>query len=88
MNSPEIRLIAIRKTLQLHFAPDFLAIQDDSAQHAGHAGAAGGAGHYTVEIAASCFVGKSRLEVHRAIYAALADFLPAEIHALQIRLRQ
>jgi BolA family transcriptional regulator, general stress-responsive regulator len=85
INSDDNRLSAIRKTLEKHFAPDFLEVRDDSAKHAGHAGAANGAGHYAINISAACFQGISRVEIHRSIYAALADFFPARIHALQIR---
>lgn len=63
--------------------PVELALQDDSAQHAGHAGNRGGA-HFTLTIVSSHFSGKSQIMRHRAIYQALQDLIPARIHALSI----
>lgn len=64
--------------------PEFLDIQDDSAQHAGHAGNRGG-GHFTLYIVSSQFCGKSHIIRHRLIYQALADLMPERIHALSIK---
>ena len=55
---------------------------DDSELHRGHAGARGGAGHYRVVVVAERFAGLDRVARHRAIYEALGDLFPAEIHAL------
>lgn len=78
------RVERIRARLEAAFAPSRLAIEDDSARHAGHAGAAGGAGHYRVRIVSARFEGRGRLERHRLVYDALAPMMPAEIHALSI----
>ncbi|MCB5207332.1 BolA family protein [Methylovorus mays] len=64
--------------------PVDLAIQDDSALHAGHAGNGGG-GHFNVRIVSSQFSGKSPIIRHRIVYQALADLIPTRIHALSIR---
>ncbi|HEX4871720.1 MAG TPA: BolA family protein [Nevskiaceae bacterium] len=80
----EERLARIRERLQRAFAPSRLELIDDSAQHRGHAGARGGAGHYRLLIRAEALRGLSRLEQHRAVYAALAEWIPGEIHALSI----
>lgn len=65
-----------------------VAITDDSAQHAGHAGAApGGETHYTVEIVADEFTGKSRVARHRAVNAALSAEFDAGLHALALIIR-
>lgn len=64
--------------------PTYLEIEDDSAQHAGHAGNSGG-GHFNLTIVSSQFDGKSQIIRHRLIYQALADLMPARIHALSIR---
>lgn len=58
-------------------------IQDDSSKHAGHAGAASG-GHYTVIVTSPDFVGKSALERHRMVYAALGQYMQRGIHALAL----
>ena len=63
-------------------APLELAIEDDSARHAGHPGAASGGGHYNVRIVSARFEGRTRLERHRLVYDALADLMQREIHAL------
>ncbi len=62
---------------------DSVAVQDDSAAHAGHAGAASG-GHFTVVIRAPAFAGKPRLARHRLVYDALKDLMDSGIHALVI----
>jgi BolA protein len=67
--------------------PTRLEVVDDSAKHAGHAGAAGGGGHYNLTIESAQFAGKSTLARHRLIYAALADLMQREIHALAIDAR-
>lgn len=67
------------------FAPQSLDVQDESHLHAGHAGSrAGGQTHYRVYIVSDAFKGKSRIERHRLINAALADELAGSVHALAI----
>lgn len=78
------RKARIEALLREHFAPVALEVVDESAAHAGHAGAAGGGGHFAVRIVAEAFRGRSGVERHRAVYAALASLMPAEIHALSI----
>lgn len=78
------RVARIRERLERAFSPQSLEIRDDSALHAGHAGARDGAGHYAVTIRAEAFRGVRRVEGHRLVYAALADLMPKEIHALSI----
>lgn len=70
--------------LEATFTAASVSVVDDSARHAGHAGARGGAGHFIVRIESQAFSGRSRLQRHRMVYEALADMLPAEIHALNI----
>jgi len=74
----------IRTQLTAVFSPSELSIDDDSDLHIGHSGAAGGGGHYTVHITSMAFDGKSLLERHRLVYAALADMMPERIHALRL----
>jgi BolA protein len=75
------RLAARLRTL----APTHLELHDDSARHAGHAGAAGGAGHFDVLIVAAAFADLAAVARHRAVYAAVGDLIPGEVHALSIR---
>ncbi len=82
---PHERIELMKLRLQNTFSPTQLDIIDDSEKHRGHAGSRDGAGHYTVIIKADSLQHKSRIEVHREIYQALADMIPTEIHALQIK---
>jgi BolA protein len=76
----------MRQKLTAAFAPTRLDIIDDSHRHAGHAGAReGGETHFTVEIVAAAFAGKSRVERQRLVYATLAAELQERVHALALR---
>ncbi|MEA2935196.1 MAG: BolA family transcriptional regulator, ral stress-responsive regulator [Variibacter sp.] len=67
------------------FAPETLRVVDDSDKHKGHAGhRPGGQTHYTVYIVSEAFRGKSRLDRHRMVNAALAAELAGSVHALAI----
>ncbi len=83
MNNQE-RLIEIEKRLRQAFKPLHLNVVDDSAKHHGHAGAKSGAGHFSVQISAQAFQGKTLAERHRMIYTILDDMMNTDIHALQI----
>jgi BolA protein len=74
----------LRDRLVREFAPLELVIEDESHLHAGHAGAAGGASHFRVRIVAQAFAGLKPLARHRLVYAAVAELIPNEIHALVI----
>ena len=61
---------------------------DESDQHQGHGGwREGGETHFRVRIASPVFNGKSRVDMHRAINALLADELNGGVHALAIEAR-
>lgn len=79
------RVAMIREKLTAAFAPSDLDIEDDSAKHAGHAGARSGGGHFNVRIVSAEFSGKSLVERHRMVYAAMGDAMQSEIHALSIQ---
>ena len=67
------------------FAPESLHVEDESHLHEGHAGhRPGGETHFRLYIVAQAFRGKTRLERHRMINAALAGELAAGVHALAI----
>lgn len=61
-----------------------VAVEDESALHAGHAGAASGGGHYRVRIVSPLFKGKNRVQRHRLVYDALAEEMQHAIHALAL----
>jgi stress-induced morphogen len=44
----------------------------------------GGGDHWAAVVVASAFEGKTLVERHRMIYAALGDWMRAEIHALAL----
>ena len=81
------RVASIREKLQQALAPERLDVTDDSHLHAGHAGAAAGGGHFSVYVVSAGFRGRSTLERHRLVYQAVADMMPADVHALSIKAR-
>jgi BolA family transcriptional regulator, general stress-responsive regulator len=76
----------LRAALEAALHPSLIEIVDDSARHAGHAGAREG-GHYQVTLVAEAFRGRTALERHRLVYAAVAPLLAGEVHALNIKAR-
>jgi BolA family transcriptional regulator, general stress-responsive regulator len=75
----------ITKKLTGAFAPASLRVVDESHQHEGHSGhRPGGETHFRVYIVSDAFRGKSRIERHRLINAALAQELSGRVHALAI----
>ena len=68
------------------FAPASLQVIDESHHHAGHSGSRpDGESHFRVVVVAEAFRGKSRVEQHRMVNAALADELKQRVHALAIQ---
>jgi BolA family transcriptional regulator, general stress-responsive regulator len=80
------RIAQIEQALAV-LQPVQLELRDDSAKHAGHAGARDGRGHFAVRIVSARFEGLSPIKRHQAIYAALADLMQTDIHALAIQAR-
>ncbi|HWT31342.1 MAG TPA: BolA family protein [Propylenella sp.] len=75
----------IEEKLSKALQPETLRIVDESHLHAGHAGhRPEGETHFRVYIMAPIFAGKSRVERHRLVNAALADELAGPVHALAI----
>jgi BolA protein len=75
---------SIKEKLRGAFAPAELKVVNDSQHHAGHASSPGtGESHFSVMVVSNAFAGKSRLERHRMVNAALADELKT-VHALAI----
>ena len=82
-----VREVITRK-LSEAFAPQLLAVEDESERHRGHGGwREGGETHFRVRIVSAAFAGKSRLERHRMVNAALAEELRTGVHALAIEAR-
>lgn len=78
----------ITARLTAALAPERLEVIDESAQHHGHGGwREGGETHFRVRAVASPFIGKSRVERHRLVNAALAAELAERVHALALELK-
>jgi BolA protein len=76
----------VEEKLTEAFHPDILVVLDESHLHAGHAGSRpGGETHFRVTIVAPIFAGKTRVERHRLVNAALAAELAGRVHALAIQ---
>lgn len=76
----------IETLLRAAFAPDALAVINDSAKHSGHSGDDGsGESHFTVEIESAAFAGVSRVQRQRMVNAALGDLPGQRVHALAIK---
>ena len=75
----------IREKLTAALAPQALEVEDESARHHGHAGSQpGGETHFNVRVVSTKFSGLSRVARQRLVYAALADEMKAQIHALAL----
>ena len=75
----------ITRTLTEAFRPTDIQVVDESHLHKGHAGhRPEGDTHFRVKIAAEAFRGKSRVETHRMVNAALAGEFARGLHALAI----
>ena len=85
MNITSLQLI---NKLQSDLDPFYLAVEDESDQHAGHAGSDGsGEGtHLRVRIGTLAFVGLTRVARHRLVYDALQQFVDQGLHALAIEI--
>lgn len=85
--APEVtarRIEEMRQRLEDALLPSVLEIEDESHHHVGHAGARDGRGHFKLHITSVEFEGKSPLQRHRLVYAALGDMMQTDIHALAI----
>jgi BolA protein len=79
-------LDTIRQKLTAAFAPSELVVLDESARHEGHAGhRPGGQTHFDVHIVSEAFMGLTRVERQRRIYAALEAEFRGGLHALSLK---
>ena len=75
----------ITEKLTEAFKPQSLRVEDESHKHEGHAGhRPGGQTHFRVYIVSEAFRGKSRIDRHRMINAALSRELDDGVHALAL----
>ena len=88
MNAPSTSPVATEmlKRLNLALGPTMIELTDDSEKHRGHGGYnPAGESHFSLEIVSPAFIGKSRVERQRMVYAALGDLMKERVHALSIR---
>ena len=80
--SAEARL---KEKLMIALRPVRLDVVNESEMHAGHRSSPGtGESHFRVLIVSDAFVGKTRVERHRMVNAALGDEVGGRIHALAL----
>ena len=78
----------ITATLRERLDPTRLEVEDESHHHVGHAGwREGGETHFRIDVVSQAFEGKSRIERHRMVNAALAGAFERGLHALAIQAR-
>jgi BolA family transcriptional regulator, general stress-responsive regulator len=76
---------AMREKLMIALRPTRLDVVNESEMHAGHRSSPGtGESHFRVLIVAEAFAGKSRVERHRMVNAALVDEVGKQVHALAL----
>jgi BolA protein len=80
------RVSRIRAAIEKELAPTRLEIIDDGAKHIGHAGAREG-GHFRVRLTSAAFRGKTAIQRHRLVFAAVSALMKTDIHALNIDAR-
>ena len=76
----------LREKLMVELEPIRLDIVNESHMHAGHRSSPDtGESHFRVLVVSPKFAGKSRVERHRMVNAAVAELLRSRVHALAIR---
>lgn len=86
MSTSPYRLGEIEEQLRAQLQPAELQVRDDSGEHAGHMGNPDGLAlsHIHIFIRAAQFAGLPKVAQHRLVYAALAPFIAAGLHAVII----
>ena len=75
----------MKEKLMVALRPTRLDVINESELHAGHRSSPGtGESHFRVLIVSPEFTGKSRVERHRLVNAALADEVGKRVHALAL----
>ncbi len=76
----------MRERLMVALEPTRLDVINESHLHAGHASSPGtGESHFRLLIVSPLFEGRSRIERHQLVNAALGDLLKNRVHALAIQ---
>jgi BolA protein len=88
MNAQKTGPVAAEMLARLNstLSPTRVELTDDTEQHRGHGGYnRAGESHFSLRIESNAFVGKSRVERQRMVYAALGDLMRERVHALTIK---
>jgi len=75
----------IEAKLRAALGAESVEVVDESHLHAGHAGARSGKGHFRVRVVSERFAGLSRIQSQRLVFAALAEEMESDIHALAMQ---
>ncbi|MEJ2681615.1 MAG: BolA/IbaG family iron-sulfur metabolism protein [Gammaproteobacteria bacterium] len=70
----------LQRMIQVAFEPSFLAIENESHQHAGPARDS----HFKLTVVSKVFENQRALARHRAVYEKVAALMPVPIHALAL----
>ena len=79
------RRARIEQKLRSELGADPVLVVDESELHAGHEGARAGAGHFRAVVVSPRFEGLGPVARQRLVYAALAEELRSDIHALSLQ---
>jgi len=75
----------IEAKLRAALEAESVEVVDETHLHAGHAGARSGKGHFRVRVVSERFAGLSRIQSQRLVFAALAEEMESDIHALAMQ---
>ncbi|HBC41502.1 MAG TPA: BolA family transcriptional regulator [Pseudanabaena sp.] len=81
-------ITTIKNILAEKISASIVEIEDRSDLHKHHQGrmnAPVGSGHYDAIVVSESFAGKTMMQQHRMVYAALADQMQTTIHALALK---
>ena len=85
MSADASRSDRIEAKLRAALEAESVEVVDESHLHAGHAGARSGKGHFRVRVVSERFAGLSRIQSQRLVFAALAEEMESDIHALAMQ---
>jgi BolA protein len=74
----------IQATLTTKLQADLVQITDQSDRHKHHKHSPQGTGHYDALVVSKLFTGKTLMQQHRLVYAALESEMQTTIHALAL----
>ena len=85
MSADASRSGRIEAKLRAALEAESVEVVDETHLHAGHAGARSGKGHFRVRVVSEQFAGLSRIQSQRLVFAALAEEMESDIHALAMQ---